>query len=88
MSGDAGPPQQLNAVVKGKVIRALRVCLRPLHLRRTASIALIIGTWLTLFNQGDVMLSGGLKGWVWGKIALNYLTPFVVANAGLLSVKR
>jgi hypothetical protein len=44
-----------------------------------------VGTWLTLFNQGDVIWAGQLGGWIWIKIALNYLTPFLVANLGLLS---
>ena len=64
---------------------ALRVVVYPPHLRRTASIAAAVGTWLTIFNQGDILMSGGLSTLVLGKIVLNYLTPFVVANLGLLS---
>ena len=66
----------------------LRTCFYPPHLRRTGSIALVVGTWLTLFNQGDVIWTGQLDGWVWIKIVLNYLTPFLVANLGLLSKRR
>jgi uncharacterized membrane protein len=66
----------------------LGTCLYPPHLRRTGSIALVVGTWLTLFNQRDVIWTGQLSGWIWIKIALNYLTPFVVANLGLLSKQR
>ena len=69
-------------------LSALGTCLYPPHLRRTCSIALVVGTWLTLFNQGDVIWAGQLGGWVWIKIALNYLTPFLVANLGLLSKRR
>ncbi|MBX6762997.1 MAG: nitrate/nitrite transporter NrtS [Rubrobacteraceae bacterium] len=67
--------------------RFLRICLHPSHLRRTGAIALIVGTWLTLFNQGDVLWSGDLGGGLWVKVLLNYLTPFVVSNLGLLSRK-
>jgi len=28
------------------------------------------------------------RGWIWIKIVLNYLTPFLVANLGLLSKRR
>ena len=66
----------------------LGTCLYPPHLRRTGSIALLVGTWLTLFNQGDVIWAGQLGGWIWVKIVLNYLTPFLVANLGLLSKQR
>lgn len=65
--------------------RLMANVLRPAHLRRTGAIALVVGTWLTLLNQGDVILDGTVS---WGlliKVALNYLTPFVVANFGLLS---
>lgn len=59
--------------------------LRPSHLRRTGLIALVVGTWLTAFNQGDVILAGGFGFGVIVKIILNFITPFVVANLGLLS---
>ncbi|TJY55958.1 hypothetical protein E4T66_20390 [Sinimarinibacterium sp. CAU 1509] len=57
----------------------------PTHLRRTGTISLVVGTWLTAFNQGDALLSSGLSSMLGLKIFLNYLTPFVVANLGLLS---
>lgn len=63
----------------------LRTCLEAEHLQRTGLISLVVGTWLTLFNQGDLLLAGGVSILLLGKIFLNYLTPFVVANAGLLS---
>lgn len=46
---------------------------------------LAVGTWLTIFNQGDVLLSSGVTLTLLGKVFLNYLTPFIVANWGLLS---
>jgi hypothetical protein len=69
-------------------LNLLETCLYPPHLCRTGSIALIVGTWLTLFNQGDVIWTGQLGGWIWIKIVLNYLTPFAVANLDLLSQRR
>lgn len=64
--------------------RILRVCATPVHLKRTASIASVVGTWLTLVNQGDLLLAGQSP-IPWSKLVLNYLTPFVVSNLGLLS---
>ena len=60
-------------------------CLRPAHLRRTAAIALVVGSWLTAFNQSDQLLAEALSPFLALKVALNYLTPFVVANLGILS---
>ncbi len=64
---------------------ALKSVLEPTHLRRTGVLALVVGTWLTLFNRGGVILAGELGSWLWIKRALNYMTPFVVANLGLIS---
>ncbi|MDY6943818.1 MAG: hypothetical protein SVU69_12510 [Pseudomonadota bacterium] len=57
----------------------------PIHLKRTMAIALLVGTWLTFVNPYDVLIS---VTWDWGlagKVLLNDLTPFVVANLGLVS---
>ena len=59
--------------------RALTVCAR---------IAGLVGTVLTLVNQGDVLLSGSHSGWLWVKIAMNYLVPFIVSSAGFISASR
>lgn len=66
----------------------VRLCCRPRHLRRTSTIAIVVGSWLTLFNQGEVLWAGGLSFALLLKVLLNYLTPFVVANLGLLSSER
>lgn len=66
---------------------ALTVCSRPDHLKATSGVALLVGTWLTLVNQADVIATQGLDIAVLLKVIVNYLTPFVVSNAGLLSRK-
>ena len=65
--------------------RVLRTIFRREHLFRTGTIALVIGTWLILFNHGDVIIAGELGQQMTVKLLLNYLTPFVVAHLGLLS---
>ncbi len=49
------------------------------------TITVLVGTWLTLYNQGDVLLAGRLPTALVSKIFLNYLTPFLVSNWGLIS---
>jgi hypothetical protein len=61
----------------------LRVCFERDHLLRTTGIALFIGTWLTLFNHATALF--GLHLSLWVRVVLNYLTPLMVANWGLLS---
>lgn len=59
--------------------------LLPAHLRRTGLVALIVGSWLTSFNLGDILIHEPFSWALAGKILLNFATPFVVANLGLLS---
>lgn len=66
-------------------LQALRICLQREHLRRTGAITFIVGTWLTFFNHGDILVTGNLSMWLIPKIFLNYLTPFVVSNLGVIS---
>ncbi len=66
---------------------AVRVILNPVHLRRTVIVAILVGAWLTAFNQGDLLVSTAWTCVMGTKILLNFLTPFVVANLGLLSHK-
>jgi hypothetical protein len=67
---------------------AIRICLRREHLRRTITIALVVGTILTLINQLDVIVKGDATTLTWIKAALNYCVPFIVSNLGLLAGKR
>lgn len=63
----------------------VRIALDKVHLRRTALVAALVGTWLSAINHGDTILEGQWQAWLILKICLNYLTPFVVANLGLIS---
>ncbi|MDN5924903.1 MAG: hypothetical protein L0H70_07880 [Xanthomonadales bacterium] len=68
-----------------KIKTATGVVLTPVHLRRTLLIAFVVGTWLNLFNHSDDFLQGAISLQLAGKVVLNYLTPFVVSNIGLLA---
>jgi hypothetical protein len=63
---------------------ALRIVLQPDHLRRTLTIAVVVGTVLTAINHADVIARGDATSATLGKAALNYLVPFIVSNLGLL----
>lgn len=67
---------------------ALRICLRPEHLRRTLRIAVVVGVVLTLINQADVIIGGDATAATWIKAGLNFCVPFIVSNLGLLAGKR
>ncbi|MBA3408623.1 MAG: nitrate/nitrite transporter NrtS [Solirubrobacterales bacterium] len=48
-------------------------------------MALVVGVVLTLINQGGVIAAGDATTLTWVRSALNFVVPFAVANAGLLS---
>ena len=57
-------------------------------LRRSATVALIVGTILTLLNQGDGLISGEWNNALYWKIPLTYCVPFLVATYGSLAAAR
>ena len=57
-------------------------------LRTCAPVALVVGTVLSVINQGDVVLAGTADGRVAAKIAANMLIPFLTSSAGALLAVR
>ncbi len=80
--------QRYPSTMLGTLKTWVRVVFMPVHLKRTLLIAFVVGSWLNLFNHGDVLLRGAWSAHLALKLALNYVTPFVVANVGLLARLR
>jgi hypothetical protein len=59
---------------------AARLFARGVTLPAAVRIA-VVGTWLSLMNQGQLIVHGHPP---WVKLALNYLTPFTVASLATL----
>lgn len=56
---------------------------------RTASkIALVVGTLLTLVNQGSLIASGDASLATWVRTVANYVIPYTVASVGYLTAFR
>jgi|SRR6516165_12686176 hypothetical protein len=64
---------------------AARLFLRGATLPTAVRISLVVGTWLSLMNQGGLIVNGHPP---WVKLVLNYLTPFSVASLGYLAARR
>lgn len=62
-----------------------RSACRPAIFRRCATIALVIGTLLSVVNQGDIIFAGRLDSTLGLRILANFLIPFVVSNLGAMS---
>ena len=60
---------------------------RPM-LRRSLVVTVVVGTVLTLLNQGDILFAGNWPGALYWKVPLTYCVPFCVASYGALSNSR
>ena|SRR5437764_3667447 len=77
--------QSLTPAVWDHYSQAIRMFLGGATVPTASRIALVVGTWLSLMNQGDLIARGAVP---WTKILLNYATPFVVASLGFLAARR
>ena len=66
----------------------MRVVLLPVHLKRSAATALIVGTILFAINQLNVVIDGQATAVTWIKTGVTYLVPFAVVNLGILIATR
>ncbi|MBI3647565.1 MAG: nitrate/nitrite transporter NrtS [Actinobacteria bacterium] len=48
-------------------------------------MAAVVGTLLSLINQGGVILGGDATVATWIRVGLNYVVPFCVSSLGFLS---
>jgi hypothetical protein len=64
---------------------AARLWLARPTLRKTIKIALVVGTLLSLINQGSVIFGGHATAVTCVRVGLNYLVPFCVSSLGYLS---
>lgn len=67
---------------------AAAIVLARRNLKRTVTIASIVGSVFFTMNQLGVILAGDAGTVVWLKAALTYLTPLIVSNLGVLSATR
>ncbi len=54
-------------------------------LARCLPTALVVGTILSLINQGSVIQAGDATVATWIRVLFNYLIPFTVSNFGFVS---
>ncbi len=77
-----GPPRPPVWSTRGQ---ALGLFARGGTVRVAGGVALVVGTILTVVNQGSVVLGGGASWLTWIRVGVNYLTPYVVASIGFLA---
>lgn len=67
---------------------ALAQLARGATLRTCAPIAVVVGTLLSVVNQGDVVLAGLADGRVGLKVVANLVIPFITSSTGALLAVR
>lgn len=67
---------------------ALRLVTLGYTFRTCFRVALVVGTLLSVVNQGSVILAGEATALTAVRIAINYLIPFVVSSIGYLAPFR
>jgi len=67
---------------------ACRLIISGVTFRTCARVAIVVGTILTLVNQGSVILAGDASLATWVRVAVNYLVPFIVSSIGYLAPFR
>ncbi|MBV1893965.1 MAG: nitrate/nitrite transporter NrtS [Ilumatobacteraceae bacterium] len=70
------------------VIEGARLILSGVTFRTGSRVALVVGTILTLVNQGSVITGGDATSMNWVKIGVNYLVPFIVSSIGYIAPFR
>ena len=71
------------------ILKCFRCGLRhPPILKRSLRVAIMVGTVLTLLNQGDAIIMGQVNDSLIWKVPLTYCVPFVVATYGALASNR
>lgn len=65
---------------------ALAIALRKSTVRRSAKVALLVGTILLLINQGDRIFGGLAPDWI--KMILTYCVPYCVSTYASVSAVR
>ena len=76
MSTWSRPSEALGLFMRGRTVRA------------ALPVALVVGTVLSVTNQGENLLDGATGVGTWVRVAINFLVPFCVASYGFLSARR
>jgi hypothetical protein len=67
---------------------AVRLILRGVTFHTASRVALVVGTLLTIVNQGAIIVHGDQTSLTWVRVAANYAIPYVVASIGYLTPLR
>jgi hypothetical protein len=68
--------------------QALVLFCRGVTVRTGSRVAVLVGTVLSIVNQGATIVDGNATVATWVRVAVNYLVPFLVSSYGFLAARR
>ena len=68
--------------------QAIVLILRGVTFHTAVRVALVVGTVLSIVNQGEVFLHGAQTPATYVRVVFNYLIPYTVASIGYLAPLR
>ena len=77
-----------NVPVWSTRVDGCRLILRGVTFRTCSRVALVVGTILSVVNQGAVIASGDANRMTWVRVGVNYLIPFLVSSVGYIAPFR
>ena len=83
---DAGPRSPVPTWTTPR--EALALFVRGVTVRTASKVALLVGTILSVVNQGTVIVDGNATAVTWIRVGVNYLVPFLVSSYGFLAARR
>jgi hypothetical protein len=67
---------------------AVALITRGVTFHTASRVALVVGTLLTVVNQGEIIWHGEQTAMTWLRVVFNYAIPYVVASIGYLAPLR
>jgi hypothetical protein len=80
--------QRKNVPVWSTRVEGCRVILSGVTFNTCARVALVVGSILSVVNQGGVIMDGDATWMTWARVAVNYLIPFLVSSVGYIAPFR
>jgi ABC-type Fe3+ transport system permease subunit len=68
--------------------QATRLILSGATAHVAITVALVVGTILSLANQGSALVDGTATWVTWARVLVNYVVPYVVSSIGYLAPFR
>jgi len=82
------PLDPVSRVTWSRPSEAISLFLRGRTAYTAGPTAAVVGTVLSMVNQGNIILEGHATMNTWARVTVNYVVPYLVSSIGWLSARR